>query len=127
MLIRFWFRFRSPKPAASNRRRLRIEACECRMAPATFTAHNESQLIAHINTANLTPEADTINLPPRKTFSLTAVDNNTDGPNGLPVITDSHGLTIVGNGDVIERSSKAAPAFRLFRVAAGASLTLINV
>src|SRR5262249_41463017 len=44
---------------------------------------------------------------------------------GLPVIAANDTLTIVGNGDTIQRSTaKGTPAFRLFDVANGASLTL---
>src|SRR5262249_40188018 len=54
--------------------------------------------------------------------------NNTDnyGATGLPVIAAGGGsLTIVGNGDIIERSTaKGTPPFRLLSVASGASLTL---
>ncbi len=54
-------------------------------------------------------------------YNLTAVDNVTDGANGIPSITSD--ITIVGNGAIIERGS-GAPAFRLFHVAANGSLTL---
>jgi hypothetical protein len=54
------------------------------------------------------------------------VDNTTDGGNGLPVIAANDNLTIAGNGDSLQRNSKS-PAFRLFDVATGASLTLTNL
>jgi predicted outer membrane repeat protein len=54
------------------------------------------------------------------------VNNTTDGGNGLPVIAANDNLTIVGNGDSLQRNSKS-PAFRLLDVAAGASLTLTNL
>ena len=53
---------------------------------------------------------------------MTAVDNTTDGPTGLPVIAKKDSLTIIGNGDTIERNS--SNLFRLFDVSSGASLTL---
>jgi hypothetical protein len=54
-------------------------------------------------------------------FTLTAVDNTTDGATGLPVIAANDTLTIVGNGDTIQRSTASGiPAFRLFDVASGA-------
>jgi hypothetical protein len=63
-----------------------------------------------------------------KTFSLTAVDNTTDGATGLPLIAANDNLTIVGNGDTIERSTvSGTPAFRLIDVASKASLTLENL
>src|SRR5262249_33257462 len=54
----------------------------------------------------------------------------TDGPTGLPVISGktADNLTIVGNGQTIERSTAlGTPDFRLFDVASGASLTLENL
>jgi hypothetical protein len=56
------------------------------------------------------------------------VDNTTDGANGLPVIAKKDTLRIIGNGDAIEWSTASGtPAFRLFDVASGASLTLQNL
>ncbi len=118
------------RPPTARRRSLplRLEQLEDRTVPANFTAASVSDLIADINAANLTAEADTITLVARKTFTLTARDNFTDmdGANGLPMIVGGENLTIIGNGDTIERSS-AAPAFRLLDVAVGASLTLENL
>jgi predicted outer membrane repeat protein len=96
--------------------------------PASFTAATVSDLIADINAANLSADADTITLAPGKTFTLTEVNNTTSAywANGLPVISATGGpLTILGNGDLIERNTAGkTPAFRLFDVQAGASLTL---
>jgi hypothetical protein len=90
-----------------------------------WSAKNVSDLIAAINAANAAGGNNTIILAPGKTFTLTAVDNTADGPNGLPVIAANNKLTIRGNGDTIARSKAAiTPAFRLFDVASGASLTL---
>src|SRR5713226_5562203 len=61
------------------------------------------------------------------TYTLTAVDNDTDGPNGLPSITST--LTIKGAGadtTILERAS-SAPGFRLVHVAASGNLTLTKV
>jgi len=113
------------------RARLKVETLEDRLVPASFTAASVADLIADINTANQTPEADTITLAPGKTFTLTAENNfqNNYGATGLPVIAAGGGdLTIVGNGDVIERSTaKSTRTFRLIHVAVGASLTLENL
>ena len=115
---------RLPAPGRRSAR-LRLEQLEDRTAPANFTAATVADLIADINAANATAAADTITLVAGKTFTLTDVDNSTNGPTGLPQITASGTLTIVGNGDIIERSTaKGTPNFRLFDVAAGASLTL---
>src|SRR5262249_13930867 len=52
----------------------------------------------------------------------------TDSATGLPSIAANDNLTIVGNGDTIERSTATGtPAFRLFDVAAGASLALTDL
>jgi hypothetical protein len=86
-------------------------------------AGDVSCLIEAINRANANGEANTIRLSPG-TYTLTAVDNSTDGPNGLPSITNH--LTITGAGadtTSLERSA-SAPAFRLLHVAATGRLTL---
>jgi hypothetical protein len=95
---------------------------------ATFIipAGNVEALIAAINAANGTEEEDTIILE-AGTYTLTTVDNDTDGPNGLPSITSS--MTILGagaNDTVIERKA-SAPAFRILHVAAQGILTLSSL
>ena len=65
--------------------------------------------------------ADIIGLGVGETYTLTAVDNTTDGANGLPSITSE--ITIDGSGATIERDD-AAPDFRIFHVAYGGDLTL---
>jgi hypothetical protein len=80
-------------------------------------------LITAINTANADGEADLITLA-EGTYTLTAVDNVTDGPNGLPSIVSA--MTIRGAGPettVIERDA-GAPEFRIAHVAAAGALTL---
>src|SRR5262245_44372549 len=106
--------------------RLSIEPLEDRAVPAGFTAATVAELIGAITAATQSAEADTITLAPGKTFTLTAVNNTGYGATGLPVIAaEGGGLTIIGNGDVIERSTaKGIPRFSLLRVASGASLTL---
>jgi hypothetical protein len=82
-------------------------------------------LIDAINQANANGEANTITLA-AGTYTLTAVDNNTDGPNGLPSVTST--LTIRGQGSEstsIERNfGGMPPAFRLGHVAAAGNLAL---
>ena len=73
--------------------------------------------------ANAAAGPNTIKLVAGKTFTLTSPDA-TNASNGLPAITNGN-LTIKGNGDTISRSTAAGtPAFRLFDVASGASLSL---
>src|SRR5262249_44804301 len=109
--------------------RLTVERLEDRPGPAAYPAADVPQLIQAIRDANATADADTITLAPGTTFSLTAVDNTAHGATGLPTILAAGGdLTIVGNGDTIERKSgNGTPAFRLFDVAPGGALTLKNV
>jgi hypothetical protein len=105
-----------------------VEALEDRTLPSNFTAANVTDLIADIKAANAAGGSNTITLVAGTTFTLTAVDNTADGATGLPVIAASDNLTIVGNGDVIQRSTATGtPAFRLLDVASGGSLTLANL
>jgi hypothetical protein len=86
-------------------------------------AGDVSCLIDAINTANANGQTNMIRLA-AGTYTLTEVDNTTDGPNGLPSITSP--LTITGAGAAttsIERSATAS-AFRLLHVAATGRLTL---
>ncbi|MCL4876277.1 MAG: DUF11 domain-containing protein [Anaerolineae bacterium] len=58
--------------------------------------------------------------------TLIAVNNTTNGANGLPSITSN--ITIRGNGFTIARSTAGGtPNFRLFHIAAGGNLTLERV
>jgi len=108
--------------------RLFLEHLEDRALLSGYSASTVSDLIADINAANAAGGANTISLtaPTTSPYVLTAVDNTTDGPTGLPVIAANDNLTMVGNGDTIERSL-SAPAFRLLEVLSGASLTLQNL
>ena len=81
-----------------------------------FTATNATDLINHMTTANASiGVADTINLA--NNIILTAIDNMTDGSNGLPSIIDGK-LTINGMGNTITRDA-GAPNFRLFHIGIG--------
>ena len=99
--------------------RLEMEALEARDVPAVYTAHNVAELIAELKATNAEGGANTITLVTGKQFKLDAADNSVNGPNGLPVVAAGNQLTIVGNGDTIQRKA-AATDFRLFEVAAGA-------
>jgi hypothetical protein len=111
-----------------GRLRPRLEQFEDRTLLSSYTAGSVSDLINDINTANAAGGANTITLATRTTFTLTQVNNTSDGPTGLPVVAAGDNLTIVGNNDTIQRSSVSGiPSFRLFDVASGASLTLENM
>jgi hypothetical protein len=115
--------------AAHRRRpRLSLERLEERALPTNYTAATVPELIADIHAANTAGGSNTITLtaPTTAPYVLTYVNNGTDGFNGLPVITKGN-LTIVGNGDTIERSNSGVRDFRLMDVASGGSLTLENL
>jgi hypothetical protein len=86
-----------------------------------------SCLIADIKGANGMPGQHVINLAPG-IYTLQAVDNMTDGANGLPSITGS--ILIQASADdpptVIERDP-GAQFFRIFHVSAGGELSLEGV
>ncbi|MGZ8226535.1 MAG: choice-of-anchor Q domain-containing protein [Methylococcaceae bacterium] len=105
---------------------------------ATITITGDCTLVNAINNANTDTDtdgatgciagsgADTLALVAGSVTTLTAVNNNTVGPNGLPTITSP--ITITGNAPTIERSSASGtPTFRLFNIAKTGSLTLNNV
>jgi hypothetical protein len=99
-----------------------------RQSPAHVTefscaAGDVACLIDAINQANASGEANTITLE-AGTYTLTAVDNTTDGANGLPSMTSL--LTIRGAGvdTTIIEPDASAPPFRLVHVAATGTLTL---
>jgi uncharacterized repeat protein (TIGR01451 family) len=85
------------------------------------TPTNASQLAQDITYADNNPGSYTITLA---SSSSPYILDNTTGP--LPEITANVNLTIIGNGATVERSSSAS-TFRLFDVAAGASVTLGNM
>lgn len=100
---------------------------------SAYTAATAADLIADIYAANTRGGTNTITLtaPTTSPYVLTAVNNTTDGATGTPEISGgtrklaADNLTIVGNGDTVERGT--GTAFRLFDVATGGSLTLENL
>jgi hypothetical protein len=133
MTIRSWIRKVFARPAtrplskARAQFRPRLEALEDRTLLNNYFAATAADLIADIGLANQAGGSNTITLSaaPSSPYTLTAVDNTTDGATGLPVIAAGNNLTIVGNGDTIGRSTASGTqAFRLLDVAAGATPTL---
>jgi hypothetical protein len=117
-----------PRVKRRDGARLALESLEDRTLPSSFTAATVSDLIADIDAANQAGGSNTIALAAGATFLLTAVNNTIDGPTGLPVIAANDNLTIQGNSATVARSTTSGtPAFRLFDVAQGASLTLANL
>jgi hypothetical protein len=124
------FARKTPARRRPPRGRLLLEALEDRTLLNSYLAASTADLINDINLANAAGGANTITLtaPSSSAYTLTAVDNTTDGATGLPVIHAGDNLTIVGNGDTIERSTASGtPAFRLLDVAAGATLADISL
>src|SRR5262249_21641033 len=84
-------------------------------------------LIIAINHANANLQPQNTILLQAGTYTLTNIDNDTNGPNGLPSITST--MTIVGAGHntaTITRDPNAL-GFRLLHVGASGRLTLQNL
>ncbi len=97
---------------------------------ATMDVSGSCTLINAINNANSNTDtdgatgcpagsgADTLNLKAKSIYTLTAINNTTNGPNGLPVVTSV--ITINGNGATVKRAGAAGtPNFRLLRIVNG--------
>ena len=83
-----------------------VERLEVRAVPASYTAANVPDLIAAINAANRDGRGGHDHAGRRQDLHADrGGQRHSDGPTGLPVIAAGEDLTIVGNGDVIERST----------------------
>jgi CSLREA domain-containing protein len=96
---------------------------------ATFDvpAGNITALKSALAGANSNGEDDVINLAPGSTYTLSAVDNSSNGATGLPRLMADGGrtLTVNGNGATITRStSNLTPDFRILYIAPNATVTL---
>lgn len=87
---------------------------DCTLAQAIVAANSDAA------TADCPAGAGADDIELTAEVLLTAVDNSTDGPNGLPSVTSE--ITILGNGFEIRRES--LDAFRLLHVAASGDLTM---
>jgi hypothetical protein len=76
---------------------------------------NTAALVTAITTANADGEADTLQLAPSCSYTMSSANNKWYGPNALPPISSN--ITIQGSDSTIERNS-AADNFRLFFVGA---------
>jgi len=92
---------------------------DCTLRDAISSA-NTGAVVGACTTGTMGP--DIINLAVAGPYSLTVVDNGTDGPNGLPSVTSV--ITLMGNGETIQRTG--ATAFRLVHVAVGATLEVVD-
>ena len=93
----------------------------CPVFPVTVVT--DAELIEAIECANINGITDTIELD--DDIMLTAIDNTTDGNNGLPSITSA--IVIIGNNNLLERSNAVSDTFRIFHVAANGTLELSDV
>jgi hypothetical protein len=93
--------------------------------PATFTcgSNDVGCLIDAINQANANGKTNTITLA-EGPYTLTIVDNEENGPTGLPVITSRLSIVGTGSGATIVERAADAPPFRIFEVASNGQLTL---
>jgi len=97
--------------------------------PCSGSDGGAAGLVAAIKAANdqaSNPGPHTIELAPKCTYTLMAVDNTTEdfGANGLPAIAST--ITIKGHGATITRGSGTA-AFRIIYVLGGEQLNLEDV
>jgi hypothetical protein len=78
---------------------------------------------ALVQAINAAGTGDTLSLTPKCTYALKVIENDTIGPNGLPVINKT--LTIRGHGATISRTSRHK--FRILEVSKTGDLTLDDV
>ena len=107
---------------------LGVSWCGARSEAADFSCAGGDVpcLVAAIHQANANGQANTIRLA-AGVYTLTAVNNQADGPNGLPSVAST--LTITGDAADVTSIARdaAAPFFRILHVALGAVLTLRGV
>ncbi|MEM7347877.1 MAG: hypothetical protein AAF485_26900, partial [Chloroflexota bacterium] len=95
----------------------------CSLIEAIDNANNDAQIHADCPTGN---GADVVILQASEVYTLTQVNNNASGANGLPILRDS--LTIEGNNATIARSQAAGvPDFRILRITSTAQITINQV
>src|SRR5215470_14974218 len=96
-------------------------------ATFTFAAGDVQCLIVSIDQANANGQPqNTIRLK-AGTYTLTNIDNNTDGPNGLPSITSTLTIEVAAHKTATITRDPNALAFRLLHVGASGRLTLQNL
>ena len=96
----------------------------CSLVEAITAANTDTTSGGAVGECAAGAGADSINLGTSQTYTLTAVNNGVQGPNGLPDITTN--ITINGNSSTITRDS-GAPNFRIFHIAPSGTLTLQNL
>ncbi len=94
---------------------------ECTLR-AAITAANTDTAVGGCPAGN---GADTVVLSEGDPYTLTEVDNETSGSNGLPAITSE--IELLGTTGVFITRAEDAPPFRLLYVAEGGNLSLLEV
>lgn len=89
---------------------------------ANFSVGTVAELITAINSANASPDNDSITLTAN--IVLLDPDNTFDGNTGTPVIQNNGSLTIIGAGYTISRGALDSDNFRLLYVNIGAVVTI---
>lgn len=111
-----------------HQRRLHIEVLDERALPAVFNVGSSdvAALTTAFTTANTNGESDTINLT-ASTYTFTAVNNDTDGGNALPVLGSDVGSTITLNGNGATFALTGVSADMRFLSVNGATLEVRNL
>lgn len=87
---------------------------------------NVTCLVAAINEANSNGQENVIDLQ-SGVYTLTAINNVVDGPNGLPSITSTLTIRDDQMGATIERDPHSSADFRIFHVESRGNLTLFGL
>ena len=96
------------------------------MVPCSGTGGGAPGLVAAVNAANL-HGGGTIRLAANCTYTLVKADNETNGGNGLPVLTAP--ITIAGGPatTLARASAVGTPTFRIAEIAEGATVSITGV
>jgi CSLREA domain-containing protein len=98
---------------------------DCSLREAIVAANTNTRIDAC--TTGSSSDGDIITLAPG-TYMLRTIDNDNDGPNGLPSITSIISIRVASGGNaVIERPTLDSLAFRIFHVGVAGSLGLTNI
>ena len=102
-----------------------FESNFCTAIGFPYTVTTADELVRGIACANSTPATDTIEIT--GTISLTRVDNEASGNNGLPNVVRPLNIIGVGGDAVIQRAPTATDNFRLLHIGKNQTLTMQDV
>jgi chitodextrinase len=94
-------------------------------AAAATIACTTTDLLNAISAANRQVGGGTVSLAPGCTYTMSAINNSTDGNNAFPAIQGN--VTVIGNAATITRSTSGVANFRFFMIDEGGSLNLSNL